>query len=64
MGSGPSGPRCCPQEKKGQNQKSTGELALMEQMQSELNSDMVDAAADEKIAQQEYAELMDNHATD
>merc|ERR1719359_1286840 len=49
-----------PLEKKGS--KNTGVIALMEQMQGELKSDMDAAAADEKAAQQEYEELMDDSA--
>merc|ERR1719217_1531057 len=49
-----------PLEKKGS--KSTGVIALMEQMQGELKSDMQDAEADEKMAQQEYEELMEDSA--
>merc|ERR1719169_315019 len=42
--------------------KSTGVIALMEQMQGELKSDMAAAEADEKAAQQEYEELMEDSA--
>merc|ERR1719359_879389 len=49
-----------PLEKKGS--KSTGVIALMEQMQGELKSDMAAAEADEKAAQQEYEELMEDSA--
>merc|ERR1719152_528255 len=49
-----------PLEKKGS--KSTGVIALMEQMQGELKSDMAAAEADEKAAQKEYEDLMKNSA--
>merc|ERR1719326_2450019 len=49
-----------PLEKKGS--KSTGVIALMEQMQGELKSDMAAAEADEKAAQAEYEDLMNDSA--
>merc|ERR550537_987155 len=49
-----------PLEKKGE--KSTGVIALMEQMQGELKSDMKAAEADEKMAQEEYEQLMEDSA--
>jgi len=47
-------------EKKGE--KSTGVIALMNMMQSDLKSDMADAEADEKMAQKEYEDLMTESA--
>merc|ERR1719238_2049189 len=43
-------------------EKSTGVIALMDMMQSDLKSDMADAEADEKMAQKEYEELMNDSA--
>merc|ERR1719171_1815340 len=43
-------------------EKSTGVIALMEMMQSDLKSDMADAEADEKMAQKEYESLMTDSA--
>jgi len=44
------------------SEKSTGVIALMEQMQGELKSDIADAKNDEDAAQKEYEELMDDSA--
>merc|ERR1719171_608004 len=44
------------------SEKSTGVIALMEMMQSDLKSDMADAEADEKMAQKEYEDLMTESA--
>jgi len=43
-------------------EKSTGVIALMNMMQSDLQSDMKDAEADEKGAQKEYEDLMTDSA--
>jgi len=43
-------------------EKSTGVLALMDMMQKDLQSDMADAEADEKGAQKEYEDLMNESA--
>jgi len=43
-------------------EKSTGVIALMNMMQSDLQSDMKDAEADEKMAQKEYEDLMTESA--
>merc|ERR1719258_993857 len=43
-------------------EKSTGVVALMEMMQKDLQADMADAEADEKMAQKEYEDLMTESA--
>jgi chromosome segregation ATPase len=44
------------------SEKSTGVIALMEMMQSDLKSDMADAEADETMGQKEYEDLMTESA--